>query len=98
MDSKRIGFIGAGQMGEALIRGFISSRISSAGKIAVCVKTMERVDALQRLGIGSIFGDATEGGAADVAAFSSIIFLGTKVRPQASDPPTYVKSPHPTAR
>ncbi|EFN52344.1 hypothetical protein CHLNCDRAFT_36918 [Chlorella variabilis] len=91
---ERIGFIGAGQMGEALIRGFLRSKVSSPGRICVSVKDVERQDALERLGIGSIFGDATDGGSRDVARFSSVIMLCTK--PQAMGEVLASLAPHVT--
>lgn len=44
---ERIGVIGAGQMGEALIRGFISSGISSPGRISCSIKELERRQLLE---------------------------------------------------
>ena len=75
----RLGVVGAGPMGEALIRGFLKAKISSPGKICCSVNTFERRQALESLGIGKIFGDATDGGAQEVAACSNIIILGVKV-------------------
>jgi pyrroline-5-carboxylate reductase len=49
---ERIGFIGAGQMGEALLRGFLRSKISSPGRICASVRDVERQDALERIGVG----------------------------------------------
>ena len=37
--AERIGFIGAGQMGQALIQGFLSAGVSSAGRICASIKT-----------------------------------------------------------
>lgn len=44
------------------------------------VKDWERREALERMGVGSVFGDATEGGSCDVANFARILLLCTKVR------------------
>jgi len=44
------------------------------------VKDWERREALERIGVGSVFGDATEGGSRDVANFARILLLCTKVR------------------
>jgi pyrroline-5-carboxylate reductase len=90
--NERIGFIGAGQMGEALIRGFLSSGLSSAGRISAAVRSFERREILEQLGIGAVFGDAVEGGAAEVAKFSDIIFLG--VKPQALPSVLAALAPH----
>lgn len=49
---ERIGFIGAGQMGEALLRGFLRSKVSSPGRICASVRDVERQDALERIGVG----------------------------------------------
>lgn len=76
----RIGFIGAGQMGEALIRGFLSAGISSAGRISASVRTFERAELLLSLGIGNVFDDSESGsGCADVAKVSDIVFLGVSL-------------------
>ncbi|KAL4444858.1 hypothetical protein ABPG77_003908 [Micractinium sp. CCAP 211/92] len=90
--AERIGFIGAGQMGEALIRGFIKARVSTPGKICCSVRDLDRQDALERIGIGSIFGDATEGGSEEVARFARIIVLCTK--PQAMPEVLESLAPH----
>ncbi|DBB06415.1 TPA: hypothetical protein ACH3X1_011975 [Trebouxia sp. C0004] len=71
----RIGFIGAGQMGEALIRGFCKSGVSSVEQISASVRSFDRQRALSNLGL-RVYGNALEGGAADIAANSEIIFLG----------------------
>lgn len=57
------------------------ARVSTPGKICCSVRDLDRQDALERIGIGSIYGDATEGGSEEVARFARIIFLCTKVRP-----------------
>ena len=56
------------------------AKVSTPSKICCSVKDWERRDALERLGIGSIFGDATESGAEEVARFARIVFLCTKVQ------------------
>jgi hypothetical protein len=76
----RIGFIGAGQMGEALIRGFIKAGMSTAGRISASVSTIERRELLSAMGINNVFDDAAEGGAAGVAGTSDVIFLGVRCR------------------
>lgn len=90
--SERIGFIGAGQMGEALIRGFLKSKASTPGRICCSVRDLERQDALERIGIGSIFGDATATGSKDVCEFARIVFLCTK--PQAMPEVLACLAPH----
>ena len=74
----RVGVIGAGQMGEALIRGFLDAGAATPGRICASVATFERRERLQGLGIGNIFEDAKEGGAASIAQNSDVIFLGVK--------------------
>ena len=73
-----IGFVGAGQMGEALIRGFVSSGVCSADNISASVRSTERRQAMANLGVQS-FGNALEGGAANIAK-SDIIVLGVRCR------------------
>ena len=80
----RIGVIGAGQMGEALIRGFLKSGAASPGRICASVASFERRELLSGLGIGNIFDSAASGGAVGVAQHSDVIFLG--VKPQAMGP------------
>lgn len=62
-------------MGEALIRGFCKSGVSSVEQISASVRSFERQRALSSLGL-RVYGNALEGGAADIAANSEIIFLG----------------------
>ena len=80
----RIGFIGAGQMGEALIRGFLQAGVCTPGRISASVLTLERQEYLSSLGIGNIFEDAATGGAVGVADNSDVIIIG--VKPQAMGP------------
>ena len=63
------------QMGEALIRGFCKSGVSSVEQISASVRSFDRQRALSALGL-RVYGNALEGGAADLAANSEIIFLG----------------------
>ena len=65
------------QMGEALIRGFCKSGVSSVEQISVSVRRFDRQRALSAMGL-RVYGDALEGGAADLAANSEIIFLGVR--------------------
>ena len=66
------------QMGEALIRGFLSSGVSVPNNISASVRNAERQRVLSMLGI-QVFGSATDGGAAEIAASSDIIILGVGV-------------------
>ena len=70
------------QMGEALIRGFVSSGVSTADKISASVRSIARASAMHRLGV-TVFGNALEGGAADIAA-SNIVVLGVLTLPPPS--------------
>ena len=63
------------QMGEALIRGFTRSGVSTWEQICASVKSKERQSALSAMGL-RVYGNALNGGAADLAANSDIIFLG----------------------
>ncbi len=67
------------QMGEALIRGFCKSGVSSVEQISASVRSFDRQRALSSLGL-RVYGNALEGGAADLAANSEIIFLGVSSR------------------
>ncbi|CAL8466920.1 g6456 [Coccomyxa elongata] len=91
----RIGFIGAGQMGEALICGFIRAGICSPGQLCASVRSEERRQRMLSLGL-QVFGDATLGGSAELAAASDIIFLG--VKPQYLDGVLEALAPHITPR
>jgi hypothetical protein len=72
------------QMGEALIRGFCKSGVSSVEQISASVRSFDRQRALSNLGL-RVYGNALEGGAADLAANSEIIFLGVSF---IGSPPT----------
>lgn len=92
--SERIGFIGAGQMGTALIKGFFRSGVSIPEKISASARCQARRDVLMSLGIApqNVFEDATLGGAALVAANSDVILLG--VKPQAMTVVLEALAPH----
>ncbi|KAK9821768.1 hypothetical protein WJX81_006988 [Elliptochloris bilobata] len=92
---ERIGFVGAGQMGEALIRGFIQSGVSTAANLSASVRSEERQRAMQQLGI-QVFGNALLGGAEALCEASDIIVLG--VKPQYLDSILEALRPHLGAR
>ena len=75
---------GQQQMGEALIRGFINSGISSPGRISCSVDAIERRQLYEGMGVGNVFDAAELGGAAGVAANSDIVVLA--VKPQVIQP------------
>eukprot|EP00891_Asterochloris_glomerata_P007369 jgi/Astpho2/7369/Aster-01959 len=79
------------QMGEALIRGFTRSGVSTWEQICASVKSKERQSALSAMGL-RVYGNALNGGAADLAANSDIIFLG--VKPQYLDSVLEALRPH----
>ena len=66
-------------MGEALIRGFVSSGVSTSDRISASVRSSARASAMRNLGV-AVFGNALEGGAADIAA-SDIVVLGVRTVP-----------------
>lgn len=66
-------------MGEALIRGFLATGVSKAHKICASVRSESRQQALSLLNI-TLFGDALNEGAAQVAQNSDIIFLAVGLR------------------
>ena len=66
------------QMGEALIKGFCKSGVSSVEQISASVRSFDRQRALRALGL-RVYGNALDGGAADLAANSEIIFLGVSL-------------------
>eukprot|EP00891_Asterochloris_glomerata_P007368 jgi/Astpho2/7368/Aster-01960 len=78
-------------MGEALIRGFTRSGVSTWEQICASVKSKERQSALSAMGL-RVYGNALNGGAADLAANSDIIFLG--VKPQYLDSVLEALRPH----
>jgi pyrroline-5-carboxylate reductase len=82
---KKVGVIGFGQMGGALVRGFLNSEIITVDDICASVTTAERQNYLKEIGINNVFGDAvTKGGAAKVAEFADVIIVG--VKPQVIKP------------
>lgn len=54
-------------VGEALIRGFCEAGISSADRLSASVRSSERQKKMTSLGV-RVFGDATRGGAEELAA------------------------------
>lgn len=54
-------------VGEALIRGFCEAGISSADRLSASVRSSERQKKMTSLGV-RMFGDATRGGAEELAA------------------------------
>lgn len=73
----RIGFLGAGQMGEAMLKGFFAAGISAPDRVDAAVRSAERHAAMTRLGV-TVLPCALAGGAKAIAESSEIIFLGVK--------------------
>src|SRR5438309_5009875 len=74
---KKLGFIGVGNMGEALVKGLIASKAASPAQILVSARRRERVDELEKL-----YG--VRGGTnSEVARHADVIVLA--VKPQILD-------------
>ncbi|MCE5334020.1 MAG: pyrroline-5-carboxylate reductase [Desulfobacteraceae bacterium] len=72
-EEKKIGFIGGGNMGEALIRGLLAASLFSADKVSVYEVITERVEFLTReYGIGA------SKSISELADFSDILVLAVK--------------------
>ncbi|MDR3589367.1 MAG: pyrroline-5-carboxylate reductase [Negativicutes bacterium] len=78
LESKRIGFIGGGAMGEALIRGMLKAGMVTAAQITISDVVPERLDYL-----AGALGVATTLDSAEVAGNSDVLFL--TVKPQTID-------------
>ena len=63
------------QMSEAMIRGFIASGLFGPEDIMASVRSAERWQAMESLGVQPV-GDALRGGAAEIAASCDTIILG----------------------
>lgn len=73
---QRIGFVGAGQMGEALIRGFIKAGMEPELLVA-SVRSAPRKQYFKEMGI-RVTSDILKGGAEKFANASDVIFLAVK--------------------
>jgi pyrroline-5-carboxylate reductase len=69
----KIGFIGAGNMGEALIRGVLKANMASPDEIIAADISRERMADL-----GKRYGIVSAGSSSDVAARSEVIILAVK--------------------
>lgn len=88
----RIGFIGGGQMGEALMKAFLSAGVCTPSGMIASLRNSDRRAGLASLGVQTV-GDAIfDNGAAEVAASSDIIFLA--VRPTDLDAILQVLAPY----
>lgn len=72
MDSKRIGFIGAGQMAEALARGFINKNIIKASNIYATDIMQVRKDVFTSFGANAAETNS------EVVANSDVVFIAVK--------------------
>ncbi|MBI3600434.1 MAG: pyrroline-5-carboxylate reductase [Nitrospinae bacterium] len=73
LENKRIGFIGAGNMGESLIKGLLKSKIVNPERIAASDKTKERLAYIAKNYGVKVFTDNSE-----VVRGSDIIILAVK--------------------
>lgn len=65
-------------MGEAMMRGFTTSGVSSADRMSASVRSSERQKTMTSLGF-RVFPDALKGGTEELAANNDIIFLGVRI-------------------
>ena len=56
-DSRKIGFIGAGQMAEALARGFIDKDMVKAGDVVATDPSSKRMEVFKDLGAATVDGN-----------------------------------------
>ena len=63
------------QMSEALMRGFIASGLVAPENMVASVRSAERWQAMEGLGVQPV-GDALRGGAAEIAASCDTILIG----------------------
>ncbi len=73
LENKRIGFIGVGNMGEALIKGLLKSKIVNSERIAASDKTKERLTYITKNYGIKVFSDNS-----DVIKDSDIVILAVK--------------------
>lgn len=74
-----------------MVRGFINSGIIDPSDVGASVKSPERKQSLLDMGVEHVFGDATHGGAEEIAKFSDIVLVG--VKPQVIKPVLQSLSP-----
>src|SRR2546427_12239941 len=74
---KKLGFIGVGNMGEALVKGLIASKAAAPAQIRVSARRRERADELEKL-----YG-VRGGSNSEVARESDVVVLA--VKPQILD-------------
>lgn len=72
MESKRIGFIGAGQMAEALARGFVNKGIIKAGNVYATDIMQVRKDVFSSFGANAVDSNS------EVVANSDVVFIAVK--------------------
>lgn len=86
-EQTRIGFIGGGNMGEALIRGFLASALLPAGNILVFDVSADRMRHL-----GSTYGVELQESIQQLAGASQVIILA--VKPQVMQTVVQAMRPH----
>eukprot|EP00892_Ulva_mutabilis_P000717 jgi/Ulvmu1/10646/UM066_0026.1 len=92
----RIAMVGAGNMGGAMLKGWMRAGILSPEQSAACTRNSDKASAWQQRGL-EVFGDALDDAeAAQICEFSDIIFLG--VKPQFLRPVLAALAPHVTPK
>ena len=71
-------------MSEAMIRGFIASNLFDPTNIMASVRSAERWQAMEGLGVQPV-GDALRGGAEEIAASCDTIILGVRLTPRPGE-------------
>src|SRR2546428_13989098 len=84
--NEKLGFIGVGNMGEALVKGLIASRAAAPAQIRVSARRRERADELEKL-----YG-VRGGSNSEVARESDVVVLA--VQPQILHQGLRGLSPH----
>lgn len=91
-----VGFVGAGNMGGAILKGWMRSGIASPERLACCVRSESSAMEWDAYGM-QVYGDVLDKTqAAAIADFSDIIFLG--VKPQYLDEALTALAPHVTRK
>ena len=93
LKDKKIGFIGGGQMGQAIFRGLIASGGVRAADITVTDVDAQKLAALgAELGVHTVVSDENSSGAAQLAASSDVLVFA--VSPQLAKQVLAAAAPH----